>query len=39
MKRRFGNELRSKSETAMVNGTLLKILCQNLIVLNYQMTE
>ncbi len=37
VKRRFGNSLKSKTETAMINGALLKFLCHNLVVLNYQM--
>lgn len=39
MKRKFGDSLRSKSDTAMVNETLCKILCHNLVVLIHEMFE
>ena len=39
MKRKFGDSLRSKSDTAMVNETLCKILCHNLVVLIHEMAE
>ena len=32
MKRKFGDGLRSKTDTAMVNETLCKVLCHNLVV-------
>jgi hypothetical protein len=38
MKRKFGDSLRSKTDTAMVNETL-KILCHNLVVLIHEMAE
>ncbi|MBI3637848.1 MAG: transposase [Candidatus Rokubacteria bacterium] len=39
MKRKFGDSLRSKSETAMVNETLCKVLCHNLVVLIHEIYE
>src|SRR6266849_4118270 len=39
MKRKFGDSLRSKTDTAMVNETLCKILCHNLVVLIHEMHE
>jgi transposase len=39
MKRKFGDSLRSKTDTAMVNETLCKILCHNLVVLIHEMFE
>ncbi len=39
MKRKFGDSLRSKTDTAMVNETLCKILCHNLVVLIHEMYE
>jgi transposase len=39
MKRKFGDGLRSKTDTAMVNETLCKILCHNLVVLIHEMCE
>ena len=39
IKRKFGDSLRSKSETAMVNEALCKILCHNLVVLIHEMFE
>jgi transposase len=39
IKRRFGDALRSKAETAMVNEALCKILCHNLVVLIHEMYE
>ncbi len=33
MKRKFGDGLRSKTDVAIVNGTLCKVLCPNLVVL------
>jgi len=33
MKRKFGDSVRSKSDTAMVNEVLCKVLCHNLCVL------
>lgn len=37
IKRRFGDALSSKTDTAMMNEALIKCLCYNLAVLNYQM--
>lgn len=37
LKSRFGNKLMFRTETAMVNEVLVKMLCHNLVVLNYQM--
>jgi transposase len=37
MKRKFGESLRSRTDTAMVNETLAKILCHNLVVLIHEM--
>jgi transposase len=39
MKRKFGDSLRSKTDTAMVNETLCKVLCHNLVVLIHEMYE
>lgn len=39
MKRKFGDSLRSKGDTAMVNEALCKILCHNLVVLIHEMHE
>ncbi|MGA7382639.1 MAG: transposase [Terriglobales bacterium] len=39
MKRKFGDSLRSKTDVAMVNETLCKILCHNLVVLIHEMYE
>jgi transposase len=39
MKRKFGDSLRSKTDTAMVNETLCKVLCHNLVVLIHEMHE
>src|SRR5215831_1066819 len=39
LKRKFGDSLRSKTDTAMVNETLCKALCHNLVVLIHEMTE
>ena len=37
MKRKFGDSLRSKTDVAMVNETLCKILCHNLVVLIHEL--
>ena len=39
MKRKFGDWLRSKTDTAMVNETLCKVLCHNLVVLIHEAYE
>lgn len=39
IKRKFGDSLRSKTDTAMVNETLCKILCHNLVVLIHETRE
>jgi transposase len=39
MKRKFGDSLRSKTDTAMINETLCKVLCHNLVVLIHEMCE
>ena len=39
MKRKFGDSLRSKTDFAMVNEALCKILCHNLVVLIHEMYE
>ena len=39
MKRKFGDGLRSKTDTAMVNETLCKVLCHNLVVLIHETRE
>ncbi|MGC2559443.1 MAG: transposase, partial [Terriglobales bacterium] len=39
MKRKFGDGLRSKSDVAMINETLCKVLCHNLVVLIHEMYE
>lgn len=39
LKRKFGDSLRSKADTAMVNESLCKVLCHNLVVLIHEMHE
>ena len=39
MKRKFGHALRSKTDTAMTNETLCKVLCHNLVVLIHETHE
>jgi len=39
MKRKFGDGLRSKTDVAMVNEALCKVLCHNLVVLIHEMFE
>jgi len=39
IKRKFGDSLRSRTDVAMVNETLCKILCHNLVVLIHEMYE
>ncbi|HTD24925.1 MAG TPA: transposase [Terriglobales bacterium] len=39
IKRKFGDGLRSKTDTAMVNESLCKILCHNLVVLIHEIQE
>jgi hypothetical protein len=39
IKRKFGDAVRSKTDTAMVNEALLKVLCHNLVVLIHEMYE
>jgi len=39
MKRKFGDSLRSKTDVAMTNETLCKILCHNLVVLIHETQE
>jgi transposase len=39
MKRKFGDGLRSKTDVAMVNETLCKVLCHNLVVLIHETHE
>jgi transposase len=39
MKRKFGDGLRSKTDVAMVNETLCKVLCHNLVVLIHETRE
>src|ERR1700676_2349715 len=39
MKRKFGDGLRSKTDTAMINETLCKVLCHNLVVLIHETRE
>jgi transposase len=39
MKRKFGDGLRSKTDVAMVNETLCKVLCHNLVVIIHEMCE
>jgi transposase len=39
MKRKFGDSLRSKTDVAMANETLCKILCHNLVVLIHEAHE
>jgi hypothetical protein len=39
MKRKFGDSIRSKTDVAMTNEVLRKILCHNLVVLIHEMYE
>ena len=39
VKRKFGDSLRSKTDTALLNETLCKIVCHNLVVLIHEMHE
>jgi transposase len=39
IKRKFGDSLRSKTDTAMVNEALCKLLCHNIVVLIHEMHE
>ena len=39
MKRKFGDSLRSKTDMAMVNEALCKVLCHNIVVLIHEMFE
>jgi transposase/predicted nucleic acid-binding Zn finger protein len=39
IKRKFGDSVRSKTDTAMVNEVLCKVLCHNLVVLIHEMYE
>jgi len=39
MKRKFGDSLRSRTDTAMVNEALCKALCHNIVVLIHEMHE
>ena len=39
MKRKFGDSIRSKTDIAMVNEVLCKVLCHNLVVLIHEMYE
>jgi len=39
IKRKFGDSLRSKTDIAMVNETLCKMLCHNLVVLIHEIHE
>jgi transposase len=39
MKRKFGDSIRSKTDVAMTNEVLCKILCHNLVVLIHEMYE
>ena len=39
MKRKFGDSFRSETDVAMVNESLCKILCHNLVVLIHEMCE
>jgi hypothetical protein len=39
MKRKFGGYVRSKTDAAMANEVLCKLLCHNLVVLIHEMFE
>lgn len=39
LKRKFGDYLRSKDKTAMINEALCKVLCHNIVVLIHEMHE
>ena len=39
IKRKFGDSLRSKCDTSMINEALCKILCHNIVVVIHEMYE
>lgn len=39
MKRKFGDFVRSKTDTAMTNEVLCKVLCHNIVVVIHEATE
>jgi hypothetical protein len=39
IKRKFGDFVRSKTDTAMTNEVLCKVLCHNLVVVIHEMAE
>ncbi len=39
IKRKFGDSVRSKTDTAMANEVLCKVLCHNLVVLIHEIHE
>lgn len=39
MKRKFSDQIRSKTPTAQINETLLKVLCHNIVCLIHEMNE
>lgn len=39
LKRKFGDSLRSRTDTAMRNEVLCKVLCHNIVVLIHEMRE
>ena len=39
IRRKFGEHVRSKTDTAMVNEALAKVLCHNLVVLIHEIYE
>ncbi|HZZ79735.1 MAG TPA: transposase [Gemmataceae bacterium] len=39
IKRKFGDSVRSKTDAAMVNETLMKVVCHNIVVLIHEMYE
>ena len=39
LKRKFGDYLRSKAKTAMINEALCKVLCHNIVVLIHEIHD
>lgn len=39
LKAKFGDSLRSKTDTAMLNETLCQVICHNVVVLIHEMQE
>jgi hypothetical protein len=39
MKRKFSDQIRSKTPTAQINEALLKVLCHNIVCVIHEMNE